>query len=539
MGLNAKGRNWGQLINWDDLGKFYAAFIIAWTVLLYAGAVCLVWNRRLAFIKIRNLPLAIAAVSFLHVYLVKIFLAYTTNGHFLCSAEFWIMSIYLPFGIALFQANLIRLKSISDQQRQLLAKPPSTFHKLNPSVWGHARAQWQSLRDVQKSYLLVGYGMLIQLVITAVLYATTPTLQNDYTSYGPVTHDKGQALCRKSPQWIPSAFWQLAWAWLYGPYILFSVRNIHDTHYWRLQVIVSVISGLSGTPLWLAAVFSTAFVHINPWFVPPMWLAPGIIVMQFTTIFFPVYEIYQSRSLMRTTLAILEAWEDKKNAAESERYLTSSSSSHSLGTNVSSSKASSRLHRELCSMSSLEKALAVNPDPLLHFAATKDFTAENILFLVQVSRWRQAFQAAPCLGGAITDVARSHFFESALQIYMDRVCERTTKFPINIEWQIRRNLDNVFASAIPANVHRHNSDGATTRMALHSYIFPVEKAEHKFEPHPAVAPLGISRAMIRDDFSEDVFNAAEKSIKYLVLTNTWQKFVKYREEKSSWSSFQC
>ena len=164
MGLNPKGRNWGQLVNWDDLGKFYAAFIIAWTVLLYTGAVWLVWNRRLAFIKIRNLPLAIAAVSFLHVYLIKIFLAYTTNGHFLCSAEFWIMSIYLPFGIALFQANLIQLKSISDQQRQLLADPPSAFHKSTLSVWDHARAQWQSLREVQKSYLLIGCGMLIQVL---------------------------------------------------------------------------------------------------------------------------------------------------------------------------------------------------------------------------------------------------------------------------------------------------------------------------------------------------------------------------------------
>ncbi|KAK4935625.1 hypothetical protein LTR10_023348 [Elasticomyces elasticus] len=297
-----------------------------------------------------------------------------------------------------------------------------------------------------------------------------------------------------------------------------------------------------------------------------MWLAPGIIVMQFTTIFFPVYEVYQAKSHIRTTLAILQAWEDKKDAAESERHLTSSASSHSLGTNTSSSMASSRLHRELCSMSSLEKALAVNPSPLLHFAATKDFTAENILFLVQVSRWRQAFRTAPRLGGAITDVARLHFFEIALQIYMDRVCERTTNFPINIEWQIRQCLENVFAPAVPANACRHNCgiapfegatehpihdrnitgdtlpitlrqevhrQGAPTGKVLHPYTFPAEKAEHIFEPHPAVAPLGISHAMIGDGFNEDVFNAAEQSIKYLVLTNTWQKFVKHGEERST------
>jgi hypothetical protein len=167
MGINPKRRNWGSVVNWDDLGKFYASFIIVWTVVLYTGAAWLVYNRRLAFIKIRNLPLAITAVSFLHVYLVKIFLAYTTNGHFLCSAEFWIMSIYLPFGIALFQANLVQLKSISDQQRELLAESPSCCDMSGLSTTGRARARWRSIPGVKKSYLLIACGMLIQVSLLA------------------------------------------------------------------------------------------------------------------------------------------------------------------------------------------------------------------------------------------------------------------------------------------------------------------------------------------------------------------------------------
>ena len=319
MGLNPKGRNWGSLVNWDDLGKFYAGFIVCWTVILYAGVAYLTVNRKLAFIKIRNLPLAIAAISFLHVYLVKIFLAYTTNGHFQCSAEFWIMSTYLPFGIALFQANLAQLKSISDQQRDLMLTEKRPFDaKVRLSLAQQLWNRWTMLPGIQRTYVYIGLGMVVQLIVTGALYATTPTLQGDWSSFGHVSHAKGQGLCRKSLEWIPSAFWQLAWSWLYGPYLLFKVRNIHDVHYWRLQVIYSVISGLPGTPLWLASVYSTGFKQVNPWWVPPMWLAPGIIVMQFTTIFFPVYEIIRSRSLMRSTMAILDSWDGRRGGRFSQ-----------------------------------------------------------------------------------------------------------------------------------------------------------------------------------------------------------------------------
>lgn len=113
--------------------------------------------------------------------------------------------------------------------------------------------------------------MLVQLVITIALYTTTPELQGNWSSYGNVSHAKGQALCRKSLVWIPSAFWQLLWSWVFGLYTLFKVRNIRDTHYWRLGTWLSVVSGLPGTPLWLAAVFCLKFKPVNIRWVPPMW----------------------------------------------------------------------------------------------------------------------------------------------------------------------------------------------------------------------------------------------------------------------------
>lgn len=161
--INPLGRNWGPTVNWDSLGKIYAALAISWTVILYSGIAWLVAHRQLPCLKMRNIPLAVAATSFLHVYLVKIMLAYTTNGHFLCSAEFWIMSIYLPFGIALFQANQVQLLSISTQQRKLLDGERLSIHepyRCQRSLW----SRWRSLSALKQTYVFIGMGMLLQVM---------------------------------------------------------------------------------------------------------------------------------------------------------------------------------------------------------------------------------------------------------------------------------------------------------------------------------------------------------------------------------------
>lgn len=165
MGINPKGRNWGELVNWDDLGKLFASVAIVWTVVLAVGITWLILNRRLSFIKMRNLPLAIASTCFLHTYLVKILLAYTTNGHFPCSAEFWIMSIYLPFGIALFQANMAQLLSISTQQRLLSEQEPGRGQrKIDQSRGGIGKlwARWNGLTAANRAFVLISCGMAVQ-----------------------------------------------------------------------------------------------------------------------------------------------------------------------------------------------------------------------------------------------------------------------------------------------------------------------------------------------------------------------------------------
>jgi len=162
--ISPLGRNWGPTVNWDALGKIYAALIISWTVILFSGVAWLVAHRRLPYLKMRNIPLAVAATSFLHVYLVKVFLAYAANGHFLCSAEFWIMSIYLPFGIALFQANIVQLLSISTQQRKLLEGERIRASSQHQSGVCGLWSRWRGLTAVKQTYVFIGVGMLVQVI---------------------------------------------------------------------------------------------------------------------------------------------------------------------------------------------------------------------------------------------------------------------------------------------------------------------------------------------------------------------------------------
>lgn len=159
--LNPLGRNWGPKVNWDSLGKFYAAFAITWTVVLYSGIIWLVAHRHIPYVRMRKITLIVLATTFLHVYLIKILLAYTTNGNFLCSAEFWIMSIYLPFGIALFQANTVQLLSISVQQRKLLdgfSIRDRARSKGFRSLW----SRWRGFTTLHQAYVFIGIGLVLQ-----------------------------------------------------------------------------------------------------------------------------------------------------------------------------------------------------------------------------------------------------------------------------------------------------------------------------------------------------------------------------------------
>lgn len=352
---------------------------------------------------------------------------------------------------------------------------------------------------------------------------------------------------------------------------------------------------LPGAPLWLAALYSLAFKPVNRWWVPPMWLAPGIVVMQFCTIFFPIIEIFEHRHDIQKTLHSI--------GSDTTLYATSTHTEYAEKdpNAVSTSKLFEELHASsigrLYSLTALERALLINPSPLLHFAATKDFTAENIVFLTEIRCWREAWKAAPkdLNTGEVTEDARTRLFQMAVEIFITSVYEKTAEFPINIEGHINKELTALFGPAVPEGQRISGESGRVrpadamfcigpdgkhgidlNRMAecsatlwsdtKQSNVITIvgssasassppsspgltsasefssagttpdvneDEQAFKFDVHPSVAPLGKGRARIREGFDEHVFDAAEASIKYLVLTNTWRKFVQLREREQA------
>lgn len=326
-----------------------------------------------------------------------------------------------------------------------------------------------------------------------------------------------------------------------------------------------------------------------------MWLAPGIVVMQFCTIFFPIIEIFEHRHDIQKTLHSI--------GSDTTLYATSTHTEYAEKdpNAVSTSKLFEELHASsigrLYSLTALERALLINPSPLLHFAATKDFTAENIVFLTEIRCWREAWKAAPkdLNTGEVTEDARTRLFQMAVEIFITSVYEKTAEFPINIEGHINKELTALFGPAVPEGQRISGESGRVrpadamfcigpdgkhgidlNRMAecsatlwsdtKQSNVITIvgssasassppsspgltsasefssagttpdvneDEQAFKFDVHPSVAPLGKGRARIREGFDEHVFDAAEASIKYLVLTNTWRKFVQLREREQA------
>lgn len=157
------GYDWGS-VNMDGLGKAYLTFAGLLILLLACGIGGLLYFRQLDFIRIRNLNLMISSICMLHVYLIIVFLVYPLNGSFPCSLGFWVMNTYLPFGVALFQAQNMQLLSLSVLQQQLILQPSEVVDRSSKPRRSIAsyRTRWLELSLLYKTYCIVTVGVVLQ-----------------------------------------------------------------------------------------------------------------------------------------------------------------------------------------------------------------------------------------------------------------------------------------------------------------------------------------------------------------------------------------
>ena len=164
--FSPKGHDWGNYYQLDGWGVFLVVFTILYTLLLI-GLSCILWTWRThPVIRMRRVPLAIAAVLVLHVYVCIVLLVYPWNGHFPCSVEFWVMSIYLPIGIGLFQASNQQLLRISRGQQSLLTadtyKPLPSGKNRREYYWSAFMIWARAAKDQDDFEGYLAAGMVVQ-----------------------------------------------------------------------------------------------------------------------------------------------------------------------------------------------------------------------------------------------------------------------------------------------------------------------------------------------------------------------------------------
>ncbi|KIW02898.1 uncharacterized protein PV09_05947 [Verruconis gallopava] len=546
----------------DAAAVFYVSFGLAWTIILF-GAMFYLWRKRhLPSLAIRGLPLTFASVICLHLYWMLVQVCIVIGPIEPEVGEYWVMGTWLPWGISLFYAANAQLLHVAKVQKRFAHNQnvsESTIMEESTNKSQRSKSWWRTRyqRFMQKSYasrvwILTSIAMIVQFLLTLLMYLIS---RKYHASWGiPGTEVHGTAMERKVEQgrgweWWPGVAVQVFWSWVVAPVVLWRSRHIRDTHGWRLQTIACCVSGMPATPMWLIALNVPGMEPCNHYFIPPQWIALSIWFIEIFTVFVPVWEVKKHQGLQEETLDAIAQWESKgqKNVSLSEFSGSTdvvSPMSDSFKKAPSCEIALDDLFRKsnesspesLYTMTALNRTLAHDPEPLRIFSALRDFSGENIAFLTSVASWDALWSSHPSVGssnsgnGAVIadDLFRRTMFKHAVCIYARFVSQAHADVPVNIVGGHRERLDQVFGPA--AQVLFGEGRGESYSDMPFEYLFgsPAEKqAVHvSSKVNDVVAQRVQWWGDIPDEFDANVFRDAERSVKYLVLTNTWPKYVK-------------
>jgi hypothetical protein len=319
---------------------------------------------------------------------------------------------------------------------------------------------------------------------------------------------------------------------------------------------------LPASPLWLASMYIPQFAPVSAYIPPPTWFSICIFFMEIFAVGFPIYDVIRSNTLRQETLDAIANWE-KRQAAQGMDGSSLSPSGWSHNTTLKSaeegtvtSKTSFESAKSaMLTMTALENALRTNATPLLEFAALKDFSGENVSFLTHVMDLRRYWFTPK----RSTVEHRRQQFVAATHIYAQYISLGFAEFPINISSREMKRLYQVFEGAATllygnkrGSISSASSDKATpfdTVLPDNASDAPINIKSYSsitLEAESSINLDSLGRANLRaasrlhetridDDvledfeipetFNEMVFDAAESEIKYLILTNTWPKFV--------------
>ena len=242
---------------------------------------------------------------------------------------------------------------------------------------------------------------------------------------------------------------------------------------------------------------------------------PGLMTMQAVSIIIPLYDAYKNKEVTRRASSI---------------YSTSSTKS-----------------RDIYSMAALDVQIQKNIEPLLRWASQKEFTAENVVFLKAVRDFKKRWELAAKKSELSPLQLRERYEEAAL-IYFTLINPLTARFNINIEFRIFAELEEIFRglvyepyvddiSTTSSSARTENIVTPWTDIIRPGQSTSCERLVNDIERLYPAPVTEIEMVAGRDHripqrFTIDIFDKAFDSVKYLVYTNTWVKFVDAGETAS-------
>ncbi|KAF2260534.1 hypothetical protein CC78DRAFT_547383 [Lojkania enalia] len=549
--------------NLDALGWVYIGISIGWTVIFSLGILSLHRYRQLPCLQIRRLSLVFLANFFLHAYAIACLLGYVVAPFAPCTAEYWIMSIWLPFGMAMLQASNSQFLHIACRQRMYAytntlkdPKPLKQNQAESPANrWKRITQGIERADRIDRMMIFIAVGLIIQLVLALFFYFASRKFHRSYGFIDQTTkgsEDAFKSECVRGWEWWLTVFWQFFWAWIYAPYTLWRSRKIRDVHDWRIQTICCCLAGLPPSPLWLVALYVPQMGPINKHSAPSIWFAISIFFIELFTIGFPIIQVIKIQTLQQETLQALASWENRQqmnvhiDSVMGSRNDSTKSFAYSRTTlkwparNAARKSSLDTQQSDMFTLAALENALRTNPDPLLQFAALKDFSGENVSFLTHIAEWKRKWRVLE----APFEEYRQQQFTPAVRIYACFVSLGFSEFPINISSKQMKHLESIFekaaeelfrrrpkisdASVAPFDITPPRSSDSPSGQVLNletlgrSNLESMSRAAPKLRADDKDSVVDVA---IPDGFNAEVFDNAEEEIKYLVLTNTWPKFV--------------
>ena len=280
--------------------------------------------------------------------------------------------------------------------------------------------------------------------------------------------------------------------------------------------------------------------------------------MEVVTLGFPLYQIWKHTKATRETALALEAFDQKqlKNVDAS------------LGSDSVRSRSTRSSRKGMYPMESLDECLASDSNGLQVYASSMELNGDNIIFLTSVLAFQRSCQqafASTCKSTADFRRARATMFRAGLGIFVSLVHTGTASYPINIESPIYNRLNHIFgeatASIASVNIRRtpslsasssanitpwdnHSESDDTASSETHFPMQPLAGDESSIPPSTLgrndssehiVNATGSDDASIKVpvDFDERVFDAAFKSVRYMVWTETWQRYMAWKRTSGS------